>query len=114
MKLEQVFDTLDYGKGSAKRGNYYFHVTTLSNGNYNAKGKKVTEENKTMNYYFTYKGETLLVIQQIKKSKYNYEHVIMYDGREKHDFNKNINKTLDRIISYMIEPYSVYKEKYER
>lgn len=113
MKLEQVFDTLVYGKGSAKRGNYYFHVTTLNNGSYNAKGKKVTEENKTMNYYFTYKGETLLVIQQIKKSNYNYEYVIMYDGREKHNFNKNINKTLDRITSYMIEPYNIYKEKYE-
>lgn len=114
MNLEQVFDTLTYGKGSAKRGDYYFHVSVLANGNYNAIGKKVREDNKTMNYYFTYKGETVLVIQQINTGRYTCEYVIMYDGREKHSFNKNINKTLDRIICYMIEPYSIYKEKYER
>jgi|SRR5699024_9839275 len=114
MKLEQVFDTLVYGKGSAKRGDYYFYVSALFNGKYNAKGKKVTEENRAKNYYITYKGETLLVFQEIKKPNYNYEVVIMYDGREKHNFNKNINKTLDRIVSYMTEPFSKYKEKYLR
>jgi len=111
MNINQVFDTLVYGKGTVKRGNYFMYVSVTSDGEMFDLGYK-KKELKTMKYYVTYKGDVVLVISQQDKGK-EYDTKVIYDGRQKHQFNKRINKTLDKIVSYMIEPYSKYKEKYE-
>lgn len=110
MELTQVFDTLIYGKGTAKRGKYHFITSVKSNGSYTDLGYKKTED-KVSTYYVTYKGETVLVIEQVKKG-YRFHTSVLYDGRNRHNFNKNINKTLTKIIDYHVMPYSEYKAIY--
>lgn len=111
MDMNKVFDTLVYGKGTVKRGNYFLYVSVSSDGELFDLGYK-KKELKTMNYYVTYKGEVVLVISQQDKGN-EYETKVIYDGRQKHQFNKRINITLDKIVSYMTEPYTKYKEKYK-
>ena len=110
MDLQQVFDALTYGKGTAKRGGYTFEASVKSNGSYTDLGYKKVE-NKTTLFYVRFKGVTVLVIEQVHDGR-NYNINVMYDGRNRHNFNKNINKTLTKIIDYHVMPYSEYKAIY--
>lgn len=110
MNIHEVFDTLTYGKGTAKRGDYYFYSSVKSTGEMFNLGYKF-KELKMITYFVSYKGETVLVITQNDLGK-EYEYNILYDGRMKHNFNKKINVTLDKIVSYLTEPYSTYQDKY--
>lgn len=111
MNLNKIFDTLVYGKGTVKRGDYFMYTSVLDEGSYDAFGRKIEGDFKTMNYFINYKGETVLMLQEMETDT-GYETVIMYDGRDKHNFSKNINKTLDKIVSYMIDSYEDYRDKY--
>jgi len=110
MNLGQVFDTLNYGKGTARRGDYYFYVSVESKNKYYNLGFK-KKELKVKFYYLTFKGETVLVFKEEDFGK-RFETSIVYDGSNVHNFNKSINKTLKRVKIYMLEPFSKYKKLY--
>src|SRR5690625_1102768 len=115
MNLGQVFDTLVYGKGTAKRNNYYFTLSVKRIGDKEINGVMYEEIERT--YYVTYKGITVLVISE-KGARYDFDREVIYRissrGLHHNGISLLVNKTLDRITSYMIEPHSIYMEKYER
>ena|SRR5690625_2245158 len=115
MNLNQVFDTLVYGKGTAKRGNYYFVNGVHHEGNIKLKG--LTREVISSTYTVTFKGYTVLIIREIGiRNRNNYHVELIYrisnKSIEYYNINPLINKTLNRVTSYLIDSYDTYKKLY--